>query len=145
MSGIRAIIRDSPAGQIGRLYLGLKIAPYADELEGFDFSTERIAEEERRESDASHDPEKDDASRDGTSDEQISDRDVELHAADEASRAQPKSDRTAVEFTGPNDLDNPQNWSTAKKTFVFVQICLLTFASQCGSSVSRCKSLHEHR
>ena len=33
-----------------------------------------------------------------------------------------------VEWYGADDPDNPQNWSTAKKSFVMFEICLLTFA-----------------
>jgi DHA1 family multidrug resistance protein-like MFS transporter len=134
MAGIRAILRDAPAGQLARLYLGLKILPYADEQEGYVFSAPPNAEDELG-SNASHDSVQDDASEldaeyKETSDG-ASDRDVEVHAADEASHTQAKGDPNAVEWSGPNDLDNPQNWSTLKKTFVFAQICLLTFASKC--------------
>jgi DHA1 family multidrug resistance protein-like MFS transporter len=125
MTGIRDIIRDAPAGQLARLYLGFKISPYTDEKEGFQVSQQRSSEEESPETDPT-DLEKED----GSEKEDASEKDVENLAADAPARAQPKSDPNAVEFTGPSDLDNPQNWSTLKKTFVFSQICLLTFASQ---------------
>ncbi|KAK1985952.1 multidrug resistance protein [Colletotrichum cereale] len=39
-----------------------------------------------------------------------------------------------VEFL-PNDPENPQNWSLAKKVFVTVQICLLTSTIYIGSAI----------
>jgi hypothetical protein len=56
--------------------------------------------------------------------------DVEKFAADAPPRAHPKLDPNAVKFAGPSDLDNSQYWSILKKTFVFGQIYLSTFASQ---------------
>jgi hypothetical protein len=129
MAGIRAILRDAPAGQLGRLYLGLKIAPYADEQEGYVVGQQHDAEEDKPELDAAQDIEKDDESEKDSSERGTPDKDIEHNAGDESSKAQPKSDPNAVDWTGPSDLDNPQNWSTLKKTFVFGQICLLTFAS----------------
>jgi DHA1 family multidrug resistance protein-like MFS transporter len=129
MSGIRAILRDAPAGQLGRLYLGLKIAPYVDEQEGYVIGQQHDAEKEGPEADAAQDIEKDDASEKDSSERAASDKDIERNAADEPANAQPKGNAGAVDWSGPTDLDNPQNWSTLKKTFVFGQICLLTFAS----------------
>jgi DHA1 family multidrug resistance protein-like MFS transporter len=129
MAGIRAILRDAPAGQLARLYLGLQIAPYADEQEGYVLGQQHNDEDERSEPGATNDLEKDDASEKDSSDKETSDKDIERNAAKEPSNAQPKSDPNAVEWSGPTDLDNPQNWSTLKKSFVFGQICLLTFAS----------------
>jgi DHA1 family multidrug resistance protein-like MFS transporter len=134
MAGIRAILRDAPAGQLARLFLGLKISPYADEQEGYVFSAPPHAKDDLS-SNSSHDSDKDDASEQDAENKETgdesSDRDVEVHAANEASHAQAMGDPNAVEWSGPNDPDNPQNWSTLKKTFVFAQICLLTFASKC--------------
>jgi DHA1 family multidrug resistance protein-like MFS transporter len=132
MAGIRAVLRDAPAGQLARLYLGLKILPYADEQEGYALSAPPKVEDELS-SNASHDSIKDDESEQDAqnkeTDDRASDREVEVHAADET-HAHAKGDPNAVEWSGPNDLDNPQNWSTLKKSFVFAQICLLTFASK---------------
>ncbi|EKM57337.1 uncharacterized protein PHACADRAFT_208428 [Phanerochaete carnosa HHB-10118-sp] len=40
-----------------------------------------------------------------------------------------------VEWYGPNDSENPQNWSLAKKSFVTFQVCLLTFSVYIGSAI----------
>jgi DHA1 family multidrug resistance protein-like MFS transporter len=119
MAGIRAIIRDAPAGQLARLYLGLKISPYVDEQEAFQVHQPHVSEEQTSEPDVAHDLEKGDES----------DKDIENNAADEAAPTQPKADSTNVGWSSPTDIDNPQNWSTSKKCLVFAQICLLTFAS----------------
>jgi len=40
-----------------------------------------------------------------------------------------------VTWTGPDDADNPQNWSLGKKFFVSFEICLLTTSVYIGSSI----------
>lgn len=44
-------------------------------------------------------------------------------------------DINLVSWYGPNDPENPQNWSTAKKVFVTAEICLLTTSVYIGSSI----------
>jgi len=44
-------------------------------------------------------------------------------------------DTFLVEWDGPTDPDNPQNWSSAKKTWVMFQTCLLTFTIYVGSAI----------
>jgi DHA1 family multidrug resistance protein-like MFS transporter len=45
------------------------------------------------------------------------------------------SDANIVDWYGPTDVENPLNWSTAKKSFTFFQICLLTFVVYSGSAI----------
>ncbi|KAF2145680.1 uncharacterized protein K452DRAFT_356083 [Aplosporella prunicola CBS 121167] len=40
-----------------------------------------------------------------------------------------------VSWWGPNDPENPQNWSLPKKFFVTFEICLLTFSIYIGSAI----------
>ncbi|KAL4745362.1 hypothetical protein BDW72DRAFT_198711 [Aspergillus terricola var. indicus] len=40
-----------------------------------------------------------------------------------------------VDWEGPEDPENPQNWSTLRKSFVLFQICLLTLAIYVGSAI----------
>lgn len=40
-----------------------------------------------------------------------------------------------VSWYGPNDPENPQNWSTLKKFFVTFELCLLTTSVYIGSSI----------
>jgi len=44
-------------------------------------------------------------------------------------------DLTVVDWDGPNDPENPLNWSTAKKFFVTFEICLLTLGVYIGSAI----------
>ena len=49
--------------------------------------------------------------------------------------AQSTPDKNIVDWYGPSDPENPQNWSTSKKCFTFGQICILTFAVYTGSAI----------
>ncbi|KAK8050322.1 hypothetical protein PG994_012052 [Apiospora phragmitis] len=44
-------------------------------------------------------------------------------------------DHYIVDWYGPNDPENPQNWSRPKKFFVTFEICLLTFSVYIGSAI----------
>jgi DHA1 family multidrug resistance protein-like MFS transporter len=44
-------------------------------------------------------------------------------------------DINLVTWYGPDDPENPQNWSTAKKFFVTFELCLLTTSIYIGSSI----------
>ncbi|TKX19019.1 MFS transporter-like protein 165 [Elsinoe australis] len=44
-------------------------------------------------------------------------------------------DLTVIDWDGPNDPENPRNWSTAKKFFVTFEICLLTTGVYIGSAI----------
>jgi DHA1 family multidrug resistance protein-like MFS transporter len=147
MGGIRDVLRDAPAGQLARLYLGLKISPYVDEQEGFGVPKQPSGPSPG--SPAERAPERDSTQDNGNdafdkdTSEQSSEKDLERNAADQPSsppHVEPKSDTGAVVWSGPTDADNPQNWSTMKKTFVFAQICLLTFASQSAPSTKGFRS-----
>lgn len=143
---IAEVIRDSPAGQIGRLYLGLKIAPYEDERESYDLSrppTQQTpaaappaaAAENGGEMTEPSDVEKDDPSEKDSEGRETPEADVENAATAEPAPAKPKFDPNDVHWIGDHDRDNPQNWSTVRKTFVFAQICLLTFAIYSASAI----------
>jgi DHA1 family multidrug resistance protein-like MFS transporter len=127
-----AIFRDSSAGQICRLFLGMQIAPYEDEKEGF-----ALPQKPAKPSTApSRDESRDDLA-DGSEieKERSLDKDIENAAAGEGEAPpmavqQHTGDANVVDWTGPTDEDNPQNWSTSKKFFVFGQICLLTFSGE---------------
>ena len=136
------IIRDAPAGQLARTYLGWQIAPYEDEKEGYKLPRpEEQATASRAEGKREVDPEK--ASEDSSDEEKKGnsvngkpagpepqgDRDIERIATEREPQHPPQPDFNEVGFS-PTDLDNPHNWSTGKKVFVFSQICLLTFSSE---------------
>ncbi|KAH4860702.1 hypothetical protein HBH70_148270 [Parastagonospora nodorum] len=44
-------------------------------------------------------------------------------------------DRHVVDWYGPDDPQNPRNWSRAKKFFVTFEICFLTFSVYIGSAI----------
>ncbi|KAF8259744.1 MFS transporter [Lactarius quietus] len=44
-------------------------------------------------------------------------------------------DALLVDWYGPTDPDNPQNWSNGRKAWVMFQTCLLTFAVYLGSAI----------
>ncbi|KAG8164622.1 hypothetical protein KVR01_004897 [Diaporthe batatas] len=44
-------------------------------------------------------------------------------------------DPNIVDWYGPDDPENPQNWSNAKKFFVTFEICFLTFSVYIGSAI----------
>ena len=52
-------------------------------------------------------------------------------------KVDPEKGRDAhiVDWYGPEDPDNPQNWGTFKKVWVTFEICLLTFSVYIGSAI----------
>ncbi|PVH88930.1 MFS general substrate transporter [Cadophora sp. DSE1049] len=44
-------------------------------------------------------------------------------------------DMHLVDWYGPGDLENPQNWSTCRKLLITFQICILNFGIYIGSSI----------
>ncbi|KAH7054530.1 putative caffeine resistance protein 5 [Macrophomina phaseolina] len=54
---------------------------------------------------------------------------------DDAAATENGRDMLMVTWYGPDDPDNPQNWSLGKKFFVTFEICLLTFSIYIGSAI----------
>ena len=111
-----AILRDSSAGQLARLFLGMKIAPYEDEKGGFTLTQVQSKPEVQ----PSSSPSRDESPDDGTDtdaekdlDKEGSEKDAERDAAGAGHAAPPQKaeDPNIVGWIGPNDEDNPQNWS----------------------------------
>lgn len=136
-----AIFRDSPAGQILRVFMGRKIAPYMDEKEDFQLSRTISRPKhvptpgtEATDRDIVHNEKDDESEKDQSEGEKeaAKDKEINLERNDTNPTGAPegKPDYNVVEFTGADDEDNPQNWSARKKCFVFIQICLLTFSSK---------------
>jgi DHA1 family multidrug resistance protein-like MFS transporter len=150
---LKEVLRDAPAGQLARTYLGWTIAPYEDEKEGYSLpqpSSQGAAPSATR---------KDEADPDGISEKSSSDeadlakgknndiensgvtgpapgqdehalRDIERMATEKEEPPNNSHSHANEVAFGPDDRDNPHNWSTGKKVFVFAQICLLTFSSK---------------
>lgn len=130
-----SIIRDAPLGQIYRLILGPKSFPYPDEKEGFqlklpDAKPEPVAEQ------TSEAQENGSVKRDeGTDERGSSNSDVEKGASPGPSS---EDGYQIVGWYDDKDSENPLNWSTAKKTLTYFQICLLTFSGMFMLGVGRC-------
>ncbi|KAI5460576.1 cycloheximide resistance protein [Mariannaea sp. PMI_226] len=109
-----ALLRDAPAGGFLRRIFTVDSLRYQDELPGFQL------------------PSLNSSSQENTTGGSLSD-----HADEKAETtpAPPAPDSHIVDWYQPDDPDNPQNWSTAKKSFVMFEICLLTFAIYSGSAI----------
>ena len=136
-----AIFRDSSAGQLARNFLGMKIAPYEDEKEGFTLPQAKAKASTAPSTNASSRAESPDRKiedeSDGDDEKEDTEKDAEktVAGAENAAPAPQLEDPNIITWSGPNDQDNPQNWSSMKKLVTFGQICLLTFASKCTSIV----------
>ncbi|TLD23629.1 putative MFS transporter [Venturia nashicola] len=141
-----AIFRDSPAGQILRLFVGWKIAPYMDEKENFQLSRTisrpghvPAPGTEATDRDNIENEKDDDSETDRLEGEMeaTEDKEIKLERNDTNPTGAPEGtpDHNLVEFMGADDEDNPQNWSAKKKCFVFMQICLLTFSIYSASAI----------
>lgn len=117
-----AIIRDAPFGQALRL-ISKGSLRYDDEVNRLDAKILAIGD---KTSASSSDIEKDDTEK-VDSEKAIGN----TRSSSETRVAADVTRENIVTWDGPDDPDNPQNWSAAKKTFVFFQICLLTFTSMC--------------
>ncbi|KAI0456731.1 cycloheximide resistance protein [Xylaria acuta] len=118
-----AILRDAPAGQLARLALKT-VFLYPDEKEGFslpmhpkpvsnnEYNQTALRGDEEKAADLMMQPDRDTSST-GTQD----------------------SSKQIIDWYGPEDPENPQNWSARKKSFVFFQIALLTFVVYLGSAI----------
>ncbi|KAF1964756.1 cycloheximide resistance protein [Bimuria novae-zelandiae CBS 107.79] len=152
---IKEILRDAPAGQLARTYLGWKITPYEDEKEGYQLSQRQAAvPKDDARGVAEHDDSSDEGSEDKDKDRDLEsnavtsevegrhartvqpqERDIERVATEKDDHAaQPQPEFNEVGFS-PMDRDNPQNWGAGKKAFVFFQICLLTFSIYSASAI----------
>ena len=60
-------------------------------------------------------------------------RDIEDHTS--GSEAQGSPGTNVVDWDGPDDPKNPQNWSVLKKTWLSVLVALCTFTVAFGSSI----------
>jgi hypothetical protein len=74
-----------------------------------------------------------------SSGEGLSDKDIERNAdaptLPNAQQAVSPKDPSLVEWDGPDDPENPQNWRTAKKWYITMILSTLTFCITFSSSV----------
>lgn len=115
-----AVLRDATAGTVLRKVFGGRILPYDDERPDFNIPSNASEKQADKTSQPSNDPESDAVDESSGS---STPKPTQIHVSDQV-----------VDWYGPNDPEKPQNWSTAKKTFVFFQICFLTFSGESISS-----------
>lgn len=110
----------------------MKIAPYEDEKEGFALPYPRAKASTALTTNAPSRAESPTRTPENGSDKDYEKEDTEQDAENVAAAAPAveAEDPNIVTWSGPNDQDNPQNWSSFKKLFTFGQICLLTFTSK---------------
>ncbi|KAI4528103.1 MFS general substrate transporter [Schizophyllum commune Loenen D] len=70
-----------------------------------------------------------------TSEVQKSEKGVSPLVSPAGSSPELDGDPNLVTWYGPDDPANPMNWSFAKKSFVTLQLCVLTFSVYVGSSI----------
>ncbi|OQO12309.1 hypothetical protein B0A48_02951 [Cryoendolithus antarcticus] len=157
------IIRDSAFGQIVRLVSGKKAFQYADEKNP-DLWKQAVDEKKSgylAHHGTAEPPEDDKESLNGLGGVRTREngysleapprrRDLDLSDSDSQRTQVPEDvnqasgvkvdpengkDINLVSWYGPEDSDNPMNWSTSKKVFVTAQICLLTTSIYIGSSI----------
>ena len=111
-----ALLRDSTFGQITRKLTGNRILLYPEEQPHF------VLPKPEKKLPAAPAPASKDAEK------QV---DGEPSGASSESGDYDNEAKTRiVDWYSPTDPENPQNWSSGKKIFVFFQICLYTFAGK---------------
>ena len=153
-----SLMHDTAFGHLCRLVTGNKVFKYAEEKDpeiwkryinheksGYmaqhgTFSAEEETEieqnaNERKEEDVEQDPD----SRQ-SSDTQVGETDNDRPQRFQALTGRPLDpekgrDLYIVDWYGPEDKENPMNWSRGKKFFVTFEICLLTFSVYIGSAI----------
>ncbi|KAJ9652827.1 hypothetical protein H2198_007957 [Neophaeococcomyces mojaviensis] len=149
-------IREAPLGQIIRWMSGSRLLRYPEEEEGFEppkivpetpVNDSATAELEQ----SSKNPDKVDTAEDNPVDLIISRQRSQLYTQErvendeklelEKTKSRPiTSHKSAdgyvlVDWYSTDDPANPQNWSSTKKMWVLIQICLYSFAAYAGSSI----------
>ncbi|KAK9489663.1 major facilitator superfamily domain-containing protein [Lipomyces doorenjongii] len=118
------IVRTSFFGELVHFASGGRLFQFPDQQPGFKFPIDEV-----------HDP---------TLSTPESEKDEKLLSKDEESStgttrrpedAETGKDATLVDWYGPDDPENPQNWPFGRKIFVMTQLCLLTVALYMGSSI----------
>ncbi|KAF2813263.1 MFS general substrate transporter [Mytilinidion resinicola] len=149
--GVSDLIRDSAFGHLVRLATGNKYLTYAEER---DPSLWKKYVNEVKSRNFAHHGHAGDVSDDdaGTREARHVSEDSEKDLSDSERPGQPKEgipnlasgvkldpekgrDIHLIDWYGPDDPENPRNWSHAKKYFVTFEICLLTLSVYIGSSI----------
>ncbi|KAK5192446.1 GTPase-activating protein [Exophiala xenobiotica] len=140
------LFRDTVAGQLLRLISGNRLLQYPEERDSSIWqkylnpeksanmaihgSTEPPSSEEKQESGSQ-------PRRDSSSASTTVDNDNALINTLSKTKVDPEKGRDVhiVDWYGPDDPDNPQNWGRWKKIWVTFEICFLTFSVYIGSAI----------
>ncbi|KAI5475408.1 MFS transporter, DHA1 family, multidrug resistance protein [Pseudohyphozyma bogoriensis] len=129
------ILRDSTFGQLTNWASKGRIFPYPEERPGYNAPSKYIhgpgsppASDSRGSQDDSTMVEQEGVIQQGS-------KDVEKGEKQKEENKEAEKYPWLVEWDGPDDPDNPRNWSTRKKNFVAVLIGLLTFSVYIGSAI----------
>ncbi|KAF9516079.1 hypothetical protein BS47DRAFT_1341426 [Hydnum rufescens UP504] len=137
------LVRDSTVGGILNHISGGRILPYADQKPGYQpsnryrFAQSTARDEKALSSPASLQSPQDDPELGGTktppanSDTVVS-KEAHLSQANVIDNA---VDPNLVDWDGPDDPDNPMNWSFKKRLTVHFALCLLTVSVYIGSAI----------
>ncbi|KAK5048944.1 hypothetical protein LTR84_005365 [Exophiala bonariae] len=153
---MKELFRDTVAGQLLRLVTRDRILPYPEEIDPSICQkyinaekSENMArvgstnlpppppkEEEEKTEEQSPSSE---SRHPSTNSSTTNVSDTNNHGTNTASntKVDPEKGRDAhiVDWYGPTDPDNPQNWGVVKKVWVTFEICLLTFSVYIGSAI----------
>lgn len=154
------LFRETACGQLIRLVTRNKFLQYPEERDpsiverylhkGKSANIAKFGQVEEPKSDDDDEKDKDDNSdaksgsetEKGDDDSQSSpDRNVQRqeshynHASGQKIDPEKGRDVDIIDWDGPDDPENPMNWSRNKKFFVTFEICLLTFSIYIGSAI----------
>ncbi|KAK9775980.1 putative Major facilitator superfamily (MFS) profile domain-containing protein [Seiridium cardinale] len=146
---MRELLRDTVFSHTLRLITGGKVFKYPEELDPSIWEkyvhSEKSANIARHGQTEAPKPSSQEKLADGGRDESPNSRDSSATAVDhdtvvngERSRhvdPEKGKDYYIVDWYGPNDPENPLNWSHGKKFFVTFEICFLTFSVYIGSAI----------
>ncbi|KAL5359761.1 major facilitator superfamily domain-containing protein [Aspergillus floccosus] len=133
-------LRDSAFGKLVRIFSHKRFFPYPEEADPGAWTNYLKTENQVKDEEAATLADSDDADAFGlyTVMSQASRSARRLSSASTVHGDTPANKATApivIDWSGPDDSENPQNWSTAKKWFVSWLIWLLTFAIYIGSAI----------
>ncbi|KAL3248381.1 hypothetical protein ABHI18_012053 [Aspergillus niger] len=124
-------IRDSAFGKVDRFLTKSRLLPYAEE------KVHDICHQYAREQPEARDEETPPSPVGGlpTDSAELLAINSRWEAECHSTWSNVREDVIVVDWRGPSDSENPQNWSTAKKFVVSCEIWLLTFAICIGSAI----------
>ncbi|KAF2472291.1 benomyl/methotrexate resistance protein [Lindgomyces ingoldianus] len=137
------LIRDSAFGHLVRLTSGGKWFPYAEERDP-ELWKQFVNEEKsgylahHGDTNPPEDSSKDQLDAGSTTSSksrQSEDGNIDNEVSEPRVDPEKGRDKHVIDWFGPDDPDNPRNWSRGKRFFVTFEICFLTFSVYIGSAI----------